>query len=220
MQPVSAKKDEVYGVIENFLQSRDVDLEMHSGLITFLIDKIFTESDIDPDDPSTHTPANSPDLSDFLGGCRPPPGRPGNVPGATTESSQQKIQQYANELSIALHPFRPGSTFGNLSKESDLRLIDDSSKAVYLDLQQVEGSGSGLGKQSFIMQLLLSHAVPAGQEHGPRRSRSSSTKRTTCSTTTANSGVAEPDCSPPAPRRTATGDAVSDALGVRGQGSR
>ncbi|WP_367175637.1 VirB4 family type IV secretion system protein [Haloarcula rubripromontorii] len=156
MQPVSAKKDEVYGVIENFLQSRDVDLEMHSGLITFLIDKIFTESDIDPADPSTHTPENSPDLSDFLEVVDRLQEEPEMFPGATTESSQQKIQQYANELSIALHPFRPGSTFGNLSKESDLRLIDDSSKAVYLDLQQVEGSGSGLGKQSFIMQLLLS----------------------------------------------------------------
>ncbi|WP_244209976.1 hypothetical protein [Haloarcula quadrata] len=156
MQPVSAKKDEVYGVIENFLQSRDVDLEMHSGLITFLIDTIFTESDIDPADPSTHTPENSPDLSDFLEVVDRLQEEPEMFPGATTESSQQKIQQYANELSIALHPFRPGSTFGNLSKESDLRLIDDSSKAVYLDLQQVEGSGSGLGKQSFIMQLLLS----------------------------------------------------------------
>jgi hypothetical protein len=37
-----------------------------------------------------------------------------------------------------------------------MKLIDDDSQAVYLDLQQVEGSGDGLGKQSFIMQLLLS----------------------------------------------------------------
>jgi len=156
MQPVAAKKGEVYGVIENFLEARDVDLEMHSGLITFLIDTIFAESDIDPDDPSTHTPENSPNMRDFLNLIDRLQEEPGRFPGATTESSKQKIQQYADELSVALHPFREGSTYGNLSQASDMNLIDDGSKAVYLNLQQVEGSGDGLGKQSFIMQLLLS----------------------------------------------------------------
>ncbi|MFC6977025.1 VirB4 family type IV secretion system protein [Halomicroarcula sp. GCM10025709] len=157
MQPVASKKDEVYGVIENFLKSRDIDLEMHSGLITFLIDAIFEQSDIDPDDPSTHTPENSPSMADFLDLIDKIQEDPSLFPGATTESSQKKIREYANELSVALHPFRQGSTYGNLSEESNLKLIDDNSKAVYLDLQQIEGSGSGLGKQSFIMQLLLSN---------------------------------------------------------------
>jgi hypothetical protein len=156
MQPVASKKDEVYGVIENFLEARDVDLEMHSGLITFLIDTIFAESDIEPEDPSTHTPENSPNMQDFLGLVDRLQDEPSLFPGATTESSKQKIRQYADELSVALHPFREGSTYGNLSQASDMKLIDDDSQAVYLDLQQVEGSGDGLGKQSFIMQLLLS----------------------------------------------------------------
>jgi hypothetical protein len=156
MQPVASKKDEVYGVIENFLEARDVDLEMHSGLITFLIDTIFEESDIEPEDPSTHTPENSPNMQDFLDLVDRLQDEPGLFPGATTESSKQKIRQYADELSVALHPFREGSTYGNLSQASDMKLIDDDSQAVYLDLQQVEGSGDGLGKQSFIMQLLLS----------------------------------------------------------------
>jgi hypothetical protein len=156
MQPVAAKKDEVYGVIENFLEARDVDLEMHSGLITFLIDTIFEQSGIDPDDPSTHTPENSPNMRDFLELIDQLQEEPGRFPGATTESAKETIRQYADELSVALHPFRQGSTYGNLSESSDMNLIDDGSKAVYLDLQQVEGSGDGLGKQSFIMQLLLS----------------------------------------------------------------
>ncbi|MFC7078332.1 VirB4 family type IV secretion system protein [Haloarcula halophila] len=157
MQPVASKKDEVFGVIENFLKSRNIDLEMHSGLITFLIDAIFEQSDIDPDDPSTHTPENSPSMADFLDLIDDIQEDPSLFPGATTESSRQKIREYANELSVALHPFRQGSTYGNLSEESNLNLIEDDSKAVYLDLQQIEGSGSGLGKQSFIMQLLLSN---------------------------------------------------------------
>jgi len=156
MQPVAAKKDEVYGVIENFLEARDVRLEMHSGLITFIIDTIFAESDIDSEDPSTHTPENSPNMRDFLGLLDRLQDKPEMFPGATTESSREKIRQYADELSVALHPFREGSTYGNLSQASDMKLIDDTSKAVYLDLQQVEGTGDGLGKQSFIMQLLLS----------------------------------------------------------------
>ena len=156
MQPVASKKDEVYGVIENFLSGRDVDLEMHSGLITFLIDTIFEQSDIDPDDPRTHTPENSPTMGDFLDLVDEVQENPNLFPGATTESSRETIRQYADELAVALHPFRRGSTYGNLSKDSDLNLIDDTSQAVYLDLQQVEGTGDGLGKQSFIMQLLLS----------------------------------------------------------------
>jgi hypothetical protein len=156
MQPVAAKKDEVYGVIENFLEARDVSLQMHSGLITYLIDTIFEQSGIDPDDPSTHTPENSPNMRDFLDLVDQLQEEPGLFPGAKTESAKETIRQYADELSIALHPFRQGSTYGNLSESSDMNLIDDESKAVYLDLQQVEGSGDGLGKQSFIMQLLLS----------------------------------------------------------------
>jgi len=156
MQPVASKKDEVYGVIENFLSGRDVDLEMHSGLITYLIDTIFEDSDIDPDDPSTHTPENSPTMGDFLDLVDEVQENPAMFPGATTESSKETIRRYADELAVALHPFRRGSTYGNLSQDSDLNLIDDSSKAVYLDLQQIEGTGDGLGKQSFIMQLLLS----------------------------------------------------------------
>ncbi|WP_135305405.1 VirB4 family type IV secretion system protein [Haloarcula amylovorans] len=156
MEPVRAKMDEVYGVIMNFLTSRDIDLEMHSGLITFLIQTTFERSAIDPDDPSTHTPANSPTMQDLLDLIDEIQADPGVFPGAETASSKQKIRQYADELSVALQPFRRGSTYGNLAEESNLNLIDNNSKAVYLDLQQVEGSGDGLGKQSFIMQLLLS----------------------------------------------------------------
>ncbi|MBV0926371.1 type IV secretory system conjugative DNA transfer family protein [Halomicroarcula limicola] len=156
MEPVRAKMDEVYGVIMNFLTSRDIDLEMHSGLITFLIQTIFERSDIDPDDPSTHTPENSPTMQDLLGLIDEIQAEPGMFPGAETESAKTTIRAYADELSVALQPFRRGSTYGNLAEESNLNLIDNDSKAVYLDLQQVEGSGDGLGKQSFIMQLLLS----------------------------------------------------------------
>ncbi|WP_135305974.1 VirB4 family type IV secretion system protein [Haloarcula amylovorans] len=156
MEPVRAKMDEVYGVIMNFLTSRDIDLEMHSGLITFLIQTIFERSAIDPDDPSTHTPANSPTMQDLLDLIDEIQADPGMFPGAETESAKATIREYADELSVALQPFRRGSTYGNLAEESNLNLIDNDSKAVYLDLQQVEGSGDGLGKQSFIMQLLLS----------------------------------------------------------------
>ncbi|QIO25256.1 VirB4 family type IV secretion system protein [Haloarcula sp. JP-L23] len=156
MEPVRAKIDEVYGVIMNFLASRDIDLDMHSGLITFLIQTVFEESAIERDDPSTHTPENSPTMQDILDLIDEIQANPERFPGAETESAKQTIREYADELSVALQPFRKGSTYGNLAEESNLNLIDSDSKGVYLDLQQVEGSGEGLGKQSFIMQLLLS----------------------------------------------------------------
>lgn len=155
MQPVAAKKDEVFGVVENFLASRDIDLEMHSGVITHVIDTIFERSAIDPNDPSTHTPANSPTMQDFLDVLDEITEHPERFE-FTTEAVQRQVVQYASELSVAMQPFREGSTYANLSKRSDLDVVTDDSKVVYLDLQQVEGSGDGMGKQSFIMQLLLS----------------------------------------------------------------
>jgi len=157
MEPVAAKKEEVYAVIENFFEARGVDLEMHSGVITFAIGRIFEESAIDPDDPSSHTPENSPTMTDFLDLLEELEENPGKYEIANTEKTKDLISEYAGELSVALQPFRVGSTFGNLSQDAELNLLDESTKTVYLDLQQVEGSTDGLGKQSFVMQLLLSN---------------------------------------------------------------
>lgn len=157
MEPVAAKKEEVYAVIENFLEARDVDLEMHSGVITFAIGHIFEESAIDPDDPSTHTPENSPTMTDFLDFLEELEKNPGEYGISSSNKTEELVSNYAGELSVALHPFRVGSTFGNLSQDADLNLLDDGAKTVYLDLQQVEGTTDGLGKQSFVMQLLLSN---------------------------------------------------------------
>ncbi len=155
MQPVAAKKDEVFSVVENFLSSRDINLEMHSGVITHVIDTIFERSAIDPEDPTTHTPANSPTMQDFIDVLEEITERPEKF-DFTSEAVQQQVIQYASELSVAMQPFREGSTYANLSKRSDMDIVTDDNKVVYLDLQQVEGSGDGMGKQSFIMQLLLS----------------------------------------------------------------
>jgi len=155
MQPVAAKKDEVYGVVENFLATRDIDLEMHSGVVTHVIDTIYARSDIEPGDPSTHTPANSPTMQDFLDVLDELTEHPERF-DFTSEAVRKRVVQYASELSVAMQPFREGSTYANLSKRSDMEIVTDDQKVVYLNLQQVEGSGDGMGKQSFIMQLLLS----------------------------------------------------------------
>lgn len=155
MQPVAAKKDEVYGVVENFLASRDIDLEMHSGVVTHVIDRIFEDSDIDPLDVSTHTPENSPTMQDFLDVLEEMSESPEEY-NFSSETVRDRVSEYAAELLIALQPFREGSTYENLSKRSNLDLLEGDEKVVYLDLQQVEESGDGIGKQSFIMQLLMS----------------------------------------------------------------
>ena len=66
MEPVAAKKAEVYAVIENFLASRGVTLDVHSGIVSYAIDTAYDHSGIDPDDTSTHTPVNSPTMQDVL----------------------------------------------------------------------------------------------------------------------------------------------------------
>jgi len=159
MEPVSAKKEEVFALIENFLTARGADLDTHSGIITYAIDRIYAESAIDPDDPSTHTPENSPTLADLLeviDDLSKHPERHGLIGDGTGDTMvADRIAGYAADLAIALEPFRSGSVYAGLAERTETTFFEGDERLVYIDLQEIEGTSDGLGKQSFLMQLLL-----------------------------------------------------------------
>jgi len=156
ISPLSAKKDEVYAVLENFLRARDIDLGTETGVLSYVIDEVYRQAGVVEDDVSTHTPENSPTMTDVHRVLADVAENPGEHNIATSESARERAAQYADELAIALQPFRDGGTYENLSRRSEVDILEGDNKVVYIDLGQIEGSASGIDRQTFLMQLLLS----------------------------------------------------------------
>ncbi|WP_254533959.1 VirB4 family type IV secretion system protein [Natrinema gelatinilyticum] len=156
VSPLSAKKDEVAAVLENFLDARDIDLGAETGVLSYVIDEVYRQAGIVEDDVSTHTPANSPTMQDvhrILCGIAENPDEH-NI--ADSASARERAARYADELAIAFQPFREGGAYENLSHRSEIDILEGDNKVVYIDLGQIEGSASGIDRQTFLMQLLLS----------------------------------------------------------------
>jgi hypothetical protein len=154
-EPLAAKKEEVYAIIENFLASRGVTLEAQSGVVSYAIDRVYADAGVTKD-VATHTPENSPTMQDLLAILDDISQNPQAHDIATAESALERAAEYADELAIALQPFRPGGSYANLSRASEIDVLEGDNKVVYIDLSQIEGSASGIEKQSFLMQLLMS----------------------------------------------------------------
>jgi len=75
---------------------------------------------------------------------------------AASESARERAAAYADELAIAFQPFREGGSYDNLAERSEVDILEGDNKVVYIDLGQIEGSASGIDRQTFLMQLLLS----------------------------------------------------------------
>ncbi|ELY76924.1 conjugation protein, partial [Natrinema pallidum DSM 3751] len=156
ISPLSAKKDEVYAVLENFLDARDIELGTETGVLSYVIDEAYRQAGIVEDDVSTHTSANSPTMQDVHRILCDIAENPDEHNIAESESARERAAQYADELAIAFQPFREGGSYENLSHHSEIDILEGDNKVVYIDLGQIEGSASGIDRQTFLMQLLLS----------------------------------------------------------------
>ena len=156
ISPVSAKKDEVFAVLENFLDGRDITLGAQTGVLSYAVDEAYRQSGVVAGDASTHTPANSPTMQDVLGILADISDHPDTHNIAESESAREQAAQYADDLAIALQPFSEGGSYENLAKQSEVDILESDNKVVYIDLGQIEGSASGIDRQTFLMQLLLS----------------------------------------------------------------
>ena len=156
ISPLSAKKDEVYAVLENFLEARDIDLGTETGVLSYVIDEAYRQAGVVEDDVSTHTSENSPTMQDIHRILSDIAENPDEHNIAASGSARERAAQYADELAIAFQPFREGGTYENLSHRSEIDILEGDNKVVYIDLGQIEGSASGIDRQTFLMQLLLS----------------------------------------------------------------
>ncbi len=156
ISPLSAKKDEVYAVLENFLTARDINLGTETGVLSYVIDEAYRQTGVVEDDVSTHTPENSPTMTDIHRILADIADHPDEHNIAASESARERAAQYADELAIAFQPFREGGAYANLSERSEIDILEGDNKVVYIDLGQIEGSASGIDRQTFLMQLLLS----------------------------------------------------------------
>ncbi|ELY72167.1 conjugation protein [Natrinema pellirubrum DSM 15624] len=156
VSPLSAKKDEVYAVLENFLDARDIELGAETGVLSYVIDEAYRQEGIVEDDVSTHTSENSPTMQDIHRILCDIAENPDEHNIAASESARERAAQYADELAIAFQPFREGGSYENLSHRSEIDILEGDNKVVYIDLGQIEGSASGIDRQTFLMQLLLS----------------------------------------------------------------
>ncbi|WP_135855000.1 VirB4 family type IV secretion system protein [Halorussus salinus] len=155
ISPLSAKKDEVYAVLENFLTARDIDLGTETGALSYVIDEAYRQAGVVEGDVSTHTPENSPTMTDVHRILADIAKNPDEHNIATSESARERAAQYADELAIALQPFQEGGAYENLSQRSEVDVLEGDNKVVYIDLGQIEGTASGINRQTFLMQLLL-----------------------------------------------------------------
>ncbi|MCD2205077.1 VirB4 family type IV secretion system protein [Halobacterium sp. KA-6] len=156
VSPLAAKKDEVHAILENFLDARDIQLGTETGVLSYVIDEAYRQAGVHPGDISTHTPANSPTMTDVHDILSDIAANPSEHNIADSESAQQRAAEYADELAIALQPFREGGAYDNLAARSDVDILEGDNKVVYIDLGQIEGTASGIDRQTFLMQLLLS----------------------------------------------------------------
>jgi len=156
ISPLAAKKDEVHAVLENFLTARDIHLGTETGVLSYVIDEAYRQSGVVAGDVSTHTPENSPTMTDIHRILADISANPAEHSIAASESAQERSAEYADELAIALQPFHEGGGYDNLAERSDVDILAGDNKVVYIDLGQIEGTASGIDRQTFLMQLLLS----------------------------------------------------------------
>jgi len=143
ISPLSAKKDEVYAVLENFLTARDIDLGTETGVLSYVIDETYRQAGVVEDDVTTHTPENSPTMTDIHRILADIAENPDEHNIAASESARERAAAYADELAIAFQPFREGGSYDNLAERSEVDILEGDNKVVYIDLGQIEGSASG-----------------------------------------------------------------------------
>lgn len=107
------------------------------------------EAGLDPNDPSTHIPENSPTMAEFRHCVR----EIGENPSAHVDSElvTGEIEEHAGALLHRLSGFTPDGEYGFLTGQSDETI--EPGDVTYLDLQQLEGLGSA--DESTMLDLAL-----------------------------------------------------------------
>lgn len=138
LDPFTAKQRFVTGLILDLICETADARDRYRPLIRDGVEKAMEEAALDPDDPSTHTPENSPTMADV----RDAVGAIADEPSAHAryESVEQEIEDNVGALLHRLESFSTDGEFSFLTGESDATV--EPGDVTYLDLQQIEGMGA------------------------------------------------------------------------------
>lgn len=120
-------------------------------IVKDLLRETYRDAGIDPDDPATHTPSNSPTMGDFLDQLDRAFDDPVDFALRGHELEGDAIERELQQLSRRLSGFKQGAEYDNLLGESDVRI--EPGTINYLDLSAIEGSGAA--DSSTMLELML-----------------------------------------------------------------
>ncbi|WP_330633799.1 VirB4 family type IV secretion system protein [Halocatena halophila] len=137
LDPFRTKQRFVTGLILDLICETDDARDRLRPLIRDGVESSMVDAGLDPDDPSTHTPENSPTLSDVYDAVE----EIGQNPSLHVRSQleEEEIEANVGALLRKLGGFSEDGVFGFLTGPSDATVSPGG--VTYLDLQQIEGMG-------------------------------------------------------------------------------
>lgn len=138
IDPYRTKHRFVQGLTLDLIADTEKRRDQYRPLLRDGIDKAMEEAGLDPDDPTTHTPANSPTMADVRDAVATIADDPSAH--ARYEATEKNIEDNVGGLLHRLESFEQGGEFGFLTGTSAAAV--EPGGVTYLDLQQIEGIGS------------------------------------------------------------------------------
>lgn len=138
INPYRTKHRFVQGLTLDLIAGTEKLRDQYRPLLRDGIDMAMQEAGLDPDDPATHTPANSPTMADVRDAVATIADDPSAH--ARYEAVEKDIEDNVGGLLHRLESFEQGGEFGFLTGTSAAAV--EPGEVTYLDLQQIEGIGS------------------------------------------------------------------------------
>ena len=131
-------------------QARGAEVSQFDPLVGDALMETYRRAGINPDDPTTHKPENSPTMVDLRKTIEEMGENPLEFVDSRLEADQ--IQNNAGPLLRKLSGFKRGGEYDWLTGKSDVRIKPGS--ATYIDLSQIEGFGGATDRLT-ILELIL-----------------------------------------------------------------
>jgi hypothetical protein len=156
LDPFQMKFDQVVGLVLDIITQTEAARDKFRPLVKDAVQKAMIDAGLDPDDPTTHKPENSPTLDDVRQAVADIADNADELVDFDLESDV--IEDKAGPLLRRMSGFTPDGEYSFLTGSSDERI--EVGGVTYLDLQQIEGLGSA-ADASTMLNLALSQVYEA-----------------------------------------------------------
>lgn len=150
IDPFELKHQLVTSLLLDIIPETDDARDRFRPLVRDAVRTALLESGIDPNDPSTHTPANSPTMADVRSVAEEIAQNPREH--AQTEVEGKEIEENIGAFMHRLRSFSEEREYSFLTGQSDATI--EPGEMTYLDLQQIEGLGTA-GDEVTMLKLAL-----------------------------------------------------------------